>query len=68
VTVRAQEGALTLSYAPKDIPLGRITQHLYLQPPGDTVINEGRISVMGITIRRMHEVIERGDQASHRNP
>ncbi|MEE4210003.1 MAG: DUF3833 family protein [Parvularcula sp.] len=59
VALRAQGGALTLSYAPNDIPFGRITQHLYLQPPGDTLINEGRVTVLGVTVRRMHEVIEK---------
>lgn len=41
------------------VPLAQMEQFMYLQPDGRTLINEGTVRVMGVTVRRLHEIIER---------
>lgn len=64
VTIETEGAVMRLNYALEAVPLGRMEQYLYLQPDGRTVINEGTVRVLGVTVRRLHEIIERtGDPA-----
>ena len=60
-TVRAETigSVLKIRYPLKDVPFGSMEQFLYLQPDGRTVVNVGTVRVMGVTVRRLHEVIIR---------
>ncbi|MGV6819348.1 MAG: DUF3833 family protein [Parvularcula sp.] len=50
---------MILRYALADVRLGRMQQHLYLTPDEQRLINEGTVRVGGVTVRRLHEIIEK---------
>jgi len=58
VRAKRRDGALTLSYRLATVPFGRMRQSLTLQAGGRRIINEGTVRVLGIVVRRMHEVID----------
>lgn len=59
-SVRAtiEGGVLSISYRIAETRFARMKQVLYLQPGGKTAINTGTVRVLGIAVRRVHEVIE----------
>ncbi|MEM9233868.1 MAG: DUF3833 family protein [Pseudomonadota bacterium] len=59
VTLTANGSVGHLRHGLPGVPMARMEQFLYLQPDGRTLINEGTVRVMGITVRRLHEIIER---------
>lgn len=68
VRARRRDGALTLSYRLATVTFGRMRQSLTLDASGRRVINEGTVRVLGIVVRRMHEVIDIVDPAQPANP
>ncbi len=64
VRARRRDGALRLSYRLATVPFGRMRQSLRLEADGARVINEGNVRVLGIVVRRMHEIIERSAPAA----
>lgn len=58
VTAEARGNVLRLRYRLRD-PGVYMEQWLYLQPDGRTVLNEGTVSVLGLTVARLSEQIVR---------
>ena len=63
VRATTDHSVLSLSYRLAGVPLARVQQVLYLQPGGQTIINEGTVRILGIRVRRLHEVIEIAEPA-----
>ena len=59
VTVEAHGNLMHLSYAMKSPPMGRMEQWLYLQPGGQTVVNEATVRLMGMVVAHLSERISR---------
>ncbi len=56
-----------LDYDMRDPVLGRMHQWLYLQPDGQTVMNEATVSLLGVTVARLSERISHEvDPREHR--
>lgn len=68
VRARRRDGTLTLSYRLATVTFGRMRQSLTLDASGRRVINEGTVRVLGIVVRRMHEVIDIVDPAQSEDP
>ncbi|WOI52269.1 DUF3833 family protein [Parvularcula sp. LCG005] len=56
VQLTVHQDRLSLTYPVKDLPFGRVHQTLYIADTG-TIINEGHVTVLGYTVRRLHEQI-----------
>ncbi len=56
-----------LSYPLKGVP-GSMEQWLYLQGDGRTVLNEGTVRVLGVTVYRLSERISRDDPDAPESP
>ena len=57
VRAEAYGNLFHLIYPMTDPPLGRMEQWLYLQPDGQTVLNEATVSLLGITVAHLSERI-----------
>ena len=56
VRVRIEGATARLTYPLAEVPLGRMTQHLTVQPDG-SVTNTGTVRVAGVPVRRLTEAI-----------
>ena len=58
VRATAKDGVLSISYRMSGTAFARMKQSVYLQPGGQAAINTGTVRVLGVVVRRLHEVIE----------
>lgn len=63
VRLTSEENVGRLRHKLPGLPLGRIEQFMTLQPDGRTVLNKGRVRVLGITVRYLEETITRPVEA-----